>query len=570
MRKELLLCGGALIVASACGKEDARVPLAASNDDGQMYATYVARVDSALGRFNDIVVFTQDSGTKAWHLATGQYAPVTVDNKTPTHYVKDMASDRPMMLPTRVQNFQGGDGQSSPYSAIGRMPGSNPEVQWIWVVRQYSIKDTTQPDFPNSGDMAVIGHHPRTGATTFLQFYDPAHPKSGRVVVSPFSADGQSFWSPIKIQADSFQCQRCHAAGPFIHSPWVNQVTVGNRPPGSAAAEPIVPSDPLGPYFFIDAAEGQLFWKWDAALIASKGGGHLNKPANVCTQCHRVAPSMIGLNQNSTRYAGLTTKGDSNSWSIRSDSSQTLQYRALHWMPVLATPQIDFYAGQKTFGETNWNDAYLASATEMNRLESDSLKWKAAYAQGIVADVPRPPRQYQTIVVDRPEADQVTATNSLWIVDSRMRANTDGALEQWRFFAKAAASTQGQAAPVVYRRKPGSGLTIQYDVVFVGQAQGPASTGQWNPVQPAQTFQVKQGDTFGVVFTTTGTAAGAAIIPYTKDDWARLKRPDGTTWLRDGSVTYQVMTGGTPKVGTTLSFSGADFRTYSFEFRNKI
>lgn len=554
---KLLLCG-VLLAAVAFGENGSSTSLA--DDERESFKLFAARIAEALGVFEDITVFEQDD-TGSWHLVAGQYVPVTVHDTVPARYEQDMRSDRPMMLPTRVQGFQGGDGQSSPYSVVGRMPGSNPEVQWVFVVRQYSIKDTTDADFPDSGDMAVIGHHPRTGATAFLQFYRPSDPKSGVVVVSPFSDRGPEFWSPVDTIADSFQCQRCHGAGPFIHTPWINQVRVRRTGPGEAPAEPMVPSDPLGPYFFVyaDSARGEPFAGWNKALR------HLNKPENKCTACHRVALDLIGLNENSTRYAGLPS-GARNRYSVLSDSFQTSEYETLHWMPPVASPPAGFYDGQRVVADS-WEATYGASAAEVNRLDSTS----------VLDPIPRPPREYQTILVDRPQQDQVAPRESVWLVDTRMRANSDGDLEQWRFYGKGPASNGVLAAPVVYRRTPNDGSKIEFEVVFVGEARGHESAEEWVPAgADGRTFPTRQGDYFGLVFTNTGSESGAAAIPYTVDEWAKIKGADGTTLYPNGTgawhgyVTLRLASEEAPAVGTQFVFGDAEYRTYSFELRNRL
>jgi hypothetical protein len=442
------------------------------------------------------------------------------------------------------------------------------------VVRQYQIKVPTSDSFPFSPDMAVIGHHPRTGATAYLQYYDPFCPKPGDVVVSPTSSNGAQFWSPMDSLIPSFRCERCHAAGPFIHSPWVNQVTIGGgNAPDAPLVEGVVPSDPLGPFFYVWSDSGEPFANWDSALIASKGGGHWTKAGNKCTQCHRIAPTMLGLNQNSTRYAGLPPDSPvRNALAIRSDSFQTPPFRALPWMPPIDPRQIDFYAGQKDLDDKDWKASYEASAAEINPFEPDTTRpgWRQAYERGWVADVPRPPKQYQTIVVDRPMLDSIPPDQSLWIVDSRMRANTDGNLQQWTFFGKDAANNDVRAAPVVYRRQQNNGSTIEFEVVFVGAPQRSSKASQWLSLQGNTTFALRQGDYLGLVFTNSGDASQPAIIPYTDDDWAVLRNPDGSTWLRDGSVAYRLTTPGAPSVGTRVVFTDAAFRTYSFEFRNRL
>jgi hypothetical protein len=239
-------------------------------------------------------------------------------------------------------------------------------------------------------------------------------------------------------------------------------------------------------------------------------------------------------------------------------------------MPPVDPQQLDFYAGQSDVEPKDWQDSYGESAAQINALEADSARWRQAHDRGEVADVPRPPRQYQAIVVDRPKLDSIPADQSLWIVDSRIRANTDGELQQWRFFARGASRNEVKVAPVVYRRKHNDGATIEFDVVFVGAPQRSGAAGDWVSIQGRRTFNLRQGDYLGVVFTNTGDATRPAFVPYTDDDWAALRNTDGSTWLRDGSVTYRLVTTGVPRVDQRISFTDAAFRTYSFEFRNKL
>lgn len=565
MRKCMLMCCGVLLMATACERPPEPVPPLTPEQRADFRA-YAAKIEEALGVFHDITVF-EENASGGWHLVAGEYIPVTVDGSTPTGAVRQ--SDRPMMLPTQVVREDPASGQSNPFSVVGRMPGSNPEVQWVFLVRQYDMKDTADADFAHSPDMAVIGHHPRTGATAYLQFYDSERPKDARVVRAPWSEEGPDFWAPMDTLVDSFRCQRCHTAGPFIHTPWINQVTTGGGT-GGAPVEPMVPSDPLGPFFFVDSEEGERFWTWDSALVADKGGGHLAKRDNLCTNCHRVAPDLIGLNQNSTRYYGMGNAVH-NSWSARSDSFQTPHYASMYWMPPADPAMIDLYAGQEAIPGTAWTQTYGASATEVNALFADSAAWANAHALGVIADVPRPPGESPEVIVkDRSERDEVRPNQSLWVVDSRMRANTDGDLDQWRYFGTGSNGGAVTAAPVVYRRRVTDGSTIEFEVVFVGEPQTAASGDETAPVLSGQTFAVQAGDYFGVVFTNSGAQTGAGVIPYTSDDWATLHRPDGSVWLRDGSVTYRVTGSAAPRVGQVLTFGPAAFRTYSFEFRFRL
>jgi hypothetical protein len=398
------------------------------------------------------------------------------------------------------------------------------------------------------------------------------------VVVAPFSEGGPDFWSPIEVIADSFQCQRCHDSGPFIHTPWIDQVRVRSVAEGEPPAEPMVPSDPLGPYFFVGGPEAgdDMFAFWDSALVASWGGGHLDLPANRCTGCHRISPDSIGLNENSTRYAGMEHGDPRNMFSVISDGFQTLEYRKLPWMPPVSTPSTDFYAGQDIAAlDSVWYRNFGADAAEVNRLTGTVPAWREAYERGLVADVPAPDSAYRKILVERPEQDRIEPGRSVWVVDTRMRANTDGNLHQWRFFGTGP-SPDVTAAPVVYRRGVGDGSEAEFEVVFVGEARRYDEGREWLDVDGGETFPLQQGDYLGIVFTNPGAAAAPGVIPYTVDDWAKLRWPDGTTRYANGFghwqgyVTMRVISSEAPAAGQRLVFRDADFRTYSFEFRNRL
>lgn len=522
---------------------------------------FMDKVELALGRFDDIKVWEWEVEDKNghWKKLIGEYIPVTIGGKTPKSFHSDMRSDKPMMLPTRVEGFEGGDGQSNPFSVVGRMPGSNPEVQWVFLVRKYNLKKETDKDFIDAGDVAIIGHHPRTGASTYFQFYNPNNPKSAQVVVSPFRKKdgdgkrGMCFWSPLVTNAKVFQCQRCHNADPFIHTPWIDQVRVSKPASGKPTPEPMVPSNPLGGFRFIGDEEGELFAFWDNWLE------HLDAPKNECTACHRVTPfDLSGLYQNSTQYAGVSPE-NYNKFAVEMHGYQTDQFYSLPWMPPV--DNADFYASQKVVDKI-WTDAYFSSAKELNQLtpeDSDKLR-----------KVPRPEKMYQQIMVDRPHQDTVGANKALWVVDSRMRANTDATLSQWRFFGKQNATQQQLAAPVVYRRALNDGSSTQFEIAFIGEPRNFEKSQDWEAIKDEKLFDLKQGDYLGMVMYDELGEKSPGLIPYTVDDWAKLTWKDGTKRIHDGSVTYSTQTEGQLNIGDMLTFQDADYRTYSFEMQNSL
>lgn len=538
-----------------------------SQDTEDHWVVFVQKAEAALGTFNDITVWPDGMPEGGWAPVNGKFIPVTVNDRTPATFRHGMRSDRPMVLPTQIESSTGGDGQSNPYTVVGRQPGSNPEVQWMFLVRQYSMKEITDPRLAYSPDMAVIGHHPRTGASAYLQYFDNGVEKSSKVVVSPFSEGGKDFWADIS-EIKKMACERCHSADPFIHTPWIDQVRV-DTVSWEGYPQPMVPSNPLGPFFFVDAGPGEYFEPWNFNLQ------HLDDPQNACTECHRVSPfSMLGLNSYATRYAGLEL-GKELSTAVDSDGWQTDQYHKLPWMPPLV--EQDFYAGQKVQDAT-WNQDYLASAKEINELERVYSQWMIDDTphnftpSPKVVTVPRPPREYESIMVDRPKQDTLESQQSMVILDSRMRANTDGDLFQWQFVGKGPGNSTVQAAPMVLRRKPGDGSTIELDVVFVGAPRSQDNSGSWVPVNSDQMIQeTKLGDYFGLVLTNTGDESAPGLVPYTEDEWAKITGPDGTTLYPYGYVTYSVTSGDLPKAGDTINFDNApSYRTYSFEFQNRL
>ncbi len=539
----------------------------AESDTTDHWAVFVEEAAAALGTFNDIRVWEDAMPAGGWAPVNGKFVPVTVNDATPTTYRHGMRSDRPMVLPTQIESNTGGDGQANPYTVVGRQPGSNPEVQWTFLVRQYSMKEITDPSLASSPDMAVIGHHPRTGATAYWQYFDNGVEKPSKIVVSPFSEGGREFWAEIS-ELRKLACQRCHTADAFIHTPWIDQVRV-DTVSWEGYAQPMVPSNPLGPFFFVNADKGDYFESWESNLK------HLDDPQNACTECHRVSPfSMLGLNSYATRYAGMQL-GSELSTAVSSDGWQTDQYHKLPWMPPVVLQ--DFYAGQ-TVQDQTWNQDYLSAASEINQLERQYSLWMIEQKPPSlpihpnVVSVPRPDRQYESIMVDRPEQDTIDAQQSLVILDSRMRANTDGDLEQWRFYAKGAEESGVRAAPMVLRRKPSDGSTIELDVIFVGDARGQDSSNSWVPVNSDEMLQeVKLGDYFGLVITNTGDSVASAFIPYTEDEWATITGPDGTTLFPYGYVTYSATSANVPEPGATLTFDNSPaYRTYSFELQNKL
>ena len=117
--------------------------------------------------------------------------------------------------------------------------------------------------FCRDGGLGVIGHKISTGETAFLSIKDGVNPDNPP---SPSKPDYDNAWmKPSVVAADN--CQNCHMASPFIHSPAVDQLLNPNNP-----TELLVPITGKGPYSII----GEEFRPPYTSTIQ-----------NTCTSCHR-------------------------------------------------------------------------------------------------------------------------------------------------------------------------------------------------------------------------------------------------------------------------------------------
>ena len=133
------------------------------------------------------------------------------------------------------------------------------------------------------GDIAVIQHNSKTGATCFYQ----EGPRAGldHKVVSPETAMGE-WLTPQQTKGE--QCAGCHDNGPIIRSPYLSQITGANRLPGAGDSSFNADGHP---YYFV----GQTFADWKAYRVtAMVRGGDGQPAANTCNGCHRMGVNSVG------------------------------------------------------------------------------------------------------------------------------------------------------------------------------------------------------------------------------------------------------------------------------------
>lgn len=529
--------------------------------DRQAWASYVAATRDALGEFADIPLYKKTE--VEWIKLSGHYLPITVNGKTPETYAPGMKGDRPMVLPTTFEGWGDPEGQAIPYGVVGRMPGSNPEVQWVFLARHYKVKDPKdvtpapgQEAFDELRDVAVIGHHPRTGATSFFQFYDPEQPKPVPTIIAPFSDGGEDFWNAIPWMAD-IDCAQCHAADPFIHTPWITQAKLEGGPE-SAAPESVVPSNPLGPFNYVPAVvtengtQRNLLGAWDRRLV------QMDDPGNQCTTCHRIPVSdPLGMVGNSAHGAGNPT--------FTAYYYQTQEFEALPWMPPVNAIYGDFYAGQSA-DMTDWLGWYGEDARK-----AIAFAGQTAGAPKGVAN-PAPPEGMRAIMIPRDGRDTLAPGAGLLVADARMRANTDAKLEAWRFVAAGDAAPGAVAAPAILRPVPDPlGGTTKYEVIHVGAPRGAAEAGEWLPLdEDGGPVEASVGDVLAVILANDGDAAGAALTPFSADDWASSPASGPGLGVPENLMTFRLNLTAPPAVGEVVTVGDPAYRTYSFEYRAAI
>jgi len=546
--------------------------------DTESWAQYTGDAAAALGVFRNIPLY--QATPEGWVHGSGQYLPLTVDGKVPAHFDPCMDSDRPMQLPTEQLPWGGGEGQSIPYGVVGRMAGTDPEVQWVFLARHYKVMDPkdTGAAFDELNDVAVIGHHPRTGATVFFQYYNTEAPQKVDQIPSPFNLGSDTFWQGTDwLSDDGTACSQCHSADPFIHTPWISQAKMPLSP-ATTDPDTVVPSAPLGPYYVL--ARGKLATAMDAHLAQMAGS-----PAdNYCLTCHRIGVSdSVGLYNGSTlgaasadyqphSYSASACHPDHGSW-------QTAKFAAMPWMPPADPSFGDFYALQPDFRvaaeREGWASAYQANAAQVLDFikAHDGTAGSAATDASVPAAIPlpAPPADQRQIMVARPEADSVAAGKLLLVVDQRMRANTDTALDTWRFVADAGAGAGMTARAVILERVADASCANGFRVRSIGAPVTAKEAGSWQALTPGGTISASAGDFMALILQNSGIATGRALIPYSDDSaWARVPQIEDNPTIPDTVRTLTEPLDALPQPGALLCPGNPAYRTYSVEFHASV
>ncbi len=154
------------------------------------------------------------------------------------------------------------------------------------------------------GDIAVIQHNKKNGATCFYQALGRLYrkvraPSEGAV---NWRDDGEGKWK-TPSEAEQDKCVSCHDNGPIIRSPYLNKLTGANALPGVYLPNGDFDTGFNGkglPYAFV----GSAFKHWKAFTV--------EVPGNVCTSCHRMGISNVASESGTSLDFGIRATSDKN------------------------------------------------------------------------------------------------------------------------------------------------------------------------------------------------------------------------------------------------------------------
>jgi len=252
---------------------------------------------------------------KAFSCLEGEIIPITVGGHVPQQGYpefadggsRDLDCDRPALLGL------GSDGRCPPFARLGRLKSYDKQgnevkdTETVFICRRYVGRFGMQPwqgaaydakVFPGFEDVAIIQHSPKTGETCYFQMLSskdarrvPApHEKELPADAPDYAESAKDFWLSPRATAN-INCNNCHDADAWIHTPHVDQVVDQN-------GEKILPSHPFGKYSVI----GPLYfadWNTNNTIDVEREPGERK---NQCVECHRMgaetcstlAPQSIG------------------------------------------------------------------------------------------------------------------------------------------------------------------------------------------------------------------------------------------------------------------------------------
>ncbi|MBZ9728048.1 hypothetical protein LB554_29315 [Mesorhizobium sp. CO1-1-11] len=230
-----------------------------------------------------------------------------------------------------------------PLSRVGRLPSVGPngveddDVQVIFICRRYN--DVTDPNDPKFKDVAIVQHRKSTGDTCFFQhladYLDATRvppPTEAASQTPAGSPTAEQFWLPPQ-QTANINCNSCHDAGPFIHSPYIDQVRVPSTPTETIVFPfPDVRNNEPTNYRYV----GQPFQTWGIPQMIVPQG-------NKCAECH-----VFGINASSDNFTRFAV-GRAAPNSITEGYTH---YPNSHWMPPAQAQEMPEQIFERLYGQS--------------------------------------------------------------------------------------------------------------------------------------------------------------------------------------------------------------------------
>jgi hypothetical protein len=188
-------------------------------------------------------------------------------------------------------------------------------THWLLLCRKVADDGQGMTKTVVFNDMAMIGHNPRTGRTCFFQNSIGSGRDGAHV---PHPADVEKSTSVWSTTVQSYCSGSCHAADPYVHSPWIDGAkrsdgTTVVPKMGENADFPISQID--APYSII--AADHLGFEIPKQLVSDEVGA--------CNNCHRLAGNTNG------RFARWSTGTGDEYFDKITDTGKA--FEASHWMP---------------------------------------------------------------------------------------------------------------------------------------------------------------------------------------------------------------------------------------------
>lgn len=208
---------------------------------------------------------------------------------------------------------------------------------WLLLCRKVSDDGNGMMKTKVFNDIAMIGHNPRTGRTCFFQ-NSIGSGRDGAHVPHPADVDkSTTVWSS---NVQSYCSGKCHAADPFVHSPWIDGAKRAN-------GKPIVPKMGELSDFLVSNAEAPYNIVAADHLGFSIPKQLVNDEVGACNNCHRLAGDMVG------RFSEWATGTGDTYYNRITDFGK--KFENSHWMP----PRLD------GLDESNWATSKYGRALDV-------------------------------------------------------------------------------------------------------------------------------------------------------------------------------------------------------------